>query len=74
MKFIYLFIFMFGGPGEPYVESRGTKCHEMKTISHWMCNKRKTMNNRFFIYVPQHEIWLFLRGFNNQTGSISEFK
>ena len=42
-NFFQIFVFILGGPGEAYVESRGTKVSVMKTSSHWihMHNKEK---------------------------------
>ena len=54
-----IFFFILGGPGETYVESWGIKVswrpHQTGYI--YMYTTRKTMDNKFYIYVKTLKIF-----------------
>ena len=50
-NFFQIFVFILGGPGEAYVESRGIKVLWRPHHTGYICTTRKTMDNKFYIYV-----------------------
>ena len=82
MNIFSIFVFILGGPGEAYVESRGIKCHEDRITLDTYVQQGKTMDNKFYIYVKTLTSLAKWgprgrrggggggRGFNIQTGPI----
>ena len=69
-KFVINLFLIFGGPGEPYVESRGTK---MSWITHHtgdISTTKKTIDNKFFSYVENIDIFGYLGAWGGGEASI----
>ena len=76
MNFFSNFCFHFGGPGEAYVESRGTKVSWRPQHTGYIRTKKKQWIISFTYMWKQKRFWAIWGpgggggGFNNQTGPI----
>ena len=76
--FFQLFVFILGGPGKRTLNPEVLKCHWRHHHTGYICTTRKTMDNKFYIYVKTLTSLAKWGpgggggggGLNNQTGPI----